>query len=170
MTITPALDYSTLTIESEVIDAFIDDPGTLTIEVTYNCGTAVEAELAAEDLDGSTYVLTPEFMSQTGDAFSDGVYYVYLKHLLGDTLIEDTRVYYIGQEVNCKLIEYYADWSIDCLNSLPCDKNFYFWPFVFHYLLNRSNSCQEFTYTKACKLWTTMNTMLDETDIDCGCH
>lgn len=158
-----------MTLTSDAIQALIDDDtGSLSLKVTYNCGTPTTIAITTGDLTGSTYVLSFSSLGQS-TRFQDGVYYLELSYL-NDTAVSDTSIEYVSVTIPCQLINLYADKTIDCLSEKPCAENEYFWAAVFHDLLGQAGICSKFTYTNACSMWTTMNTILGTiNDGDCGC-
>ncbi len=170
MTITLAVAEDSVTIVSDVIGDFTGAEGeSLTVSVTSNCGTAVDLDIAFEDVTGSTLVLPVADYDATLEAYPEGVMSFKVTLLTDVEKTEETGFLYVHRTVECLLLNFYASRKIDCLEELPCEKNFYFWPYVFHDLLKSIGVCDEFTYANACTLWETMNTLLSE-EYNCGCQ
>lgn len=166
MTVTATTNL--ITVQSTLLETYV---GTheLSVRVRYNCNTGTVLELEEEDIDVDEYSFAPAAIGQTS-TFSEGVYFIEVKALGGTTYTESYILYYAPTQP-CKLIAYYADKGIDCLNSQPCEHNEYFWAYVFHDLLTQANTCTEFTYQKACTLYDALTAILGTTNNgDCGCN
>ncbi len=161
-----------LSITSTLLETYADgSTHALTVRVRYNCNTGTTIEVEEEDIDTDTLELTPAAIGQS-NTFSEGVYYIEVKATPNSsgTVYTDTYIWYYAPTVPCKLLAYYADKSIDCLNTQPCNHNEYFWAYVFHDLLSQANTCTEFTYSKACVVYESMSAILGTTNNgDCGC-
>lgn len=157
MNVTKAADCTTLTITSDILTDYVGGD-TVTLTVTYNCGTAVDLVVDTDitiNVDDEV-VLVPSDISQT-TAFSDGVYRLVLTDSTNPTHVIETKNVYMFCEVNCDMITHYSKYK---------DSNIY----AFHELLQQFGACDEFTYENSCLLWEEINNILEKPNTSgCGC-
>lgn len=158
-------------VASTVIAAFESDTSSdLNLSVWFNCGTPVEIAITATNkgdyIDSNNILsLTPTMIGKS--MFDVGVYRVQLKYAETNAVLEDNGVVYVDTGINCKLVDHFAQYE-KCLLETPCEDNYQFWAFSFHYLLKNLIWCDTTTYTNACQLFTTMNNIITE-NYDCEC-
>lgn len=177
-----ASNFTTITISGNALEQYMsNDPktGTLKLEV-YNCSSASPAVI----IDLTQTIATPKTINGTVGSYNyivtladlnmttvitNGVYNFKLKYV--DTVsYTDTAIVYINKDIACKLINYYAGVGIKELECESCAQNEYFFPYVFDDLLQRANTCDDFTFDNACCLYDTLTTILDTVKInECGC-
>lgn len=157
-------------VTSSAITAFESAPtSTLNVGVWFNCSKVativITSENKAEYIFAEKLHLLPEMVGTS--EFGNGVYKIYLQNVNGTTITEDTGLLYIDTGINCKLVDYFAQYE-ECLKNTPCEDNYQFWAFSFHYLLKNLTWCDEVTYTNACQLFTTLNDLINK-EYDCEC-
>lgn len=174
MTLTFNSTFSQVTVTGTALDAFIaDSSNVLVLQTTKDCGTLLSHTISIGDVDSgnSQYVVTASTLGY-GAVFPEGVYQFRLRYQDNPVTI-NTRFAYLNASIACKLIDWYAKF-LECLGDKPCNQNYFYWVFVFDNLLQRfaAGSCNDFTYSNACKLYTKMLELLNDTTTindDCGC-
>lgn len=177
-----ASNFTTITISGNALEQYMSNSpktGTLKLEV-YNCSSASPAVIidltqtiaTPKTINGTVgsynYIVTLSDLNMT-TVITNGVYNFKLKYV-DTTSYEDTSIVYINKDIACKLINYYADFGLKDCELKKCSENEYFFPYMFDDLLQRANSCNDFTFDNACMLYNTMITLLDTTKLnDCGC-
>lgn len=153
--------------QSPAITAFQADPTkALKMTVYHNCTKLPEVNILIGSIVNNGYTLLPSAISMS-PIFTNGVYRMQLKYL-GNTVVEDNGLFYIGEGVNCSLVSLYAK-HIECLDNKPCTENYMFWPFAFHKLLEGIQWCDDLTYEDSCVVYNKMTELIDK-GIDCGCN
>jgi len=160
---------TTMTLSSTTVASFLANTSiTLEVQVTFNCGTPVVINITNANqgtyIANGNVVLVPANVNQTG-TFQSGVYKVRLTYKANTAQI-DTGLVYVDTGIACKLVDH-ASTHLDCLDK-PCEENFLFWAFGFHYVLKDLKYCNESSYIGACKLYNTMSEILENV-VDCGC-
>jgi hypothetical protein len=148
------------------LTAYLADPSNeLTLEVWHNCATPTVISIDEDYIDESEIHLLPEHLGMI-DVFANGVYRLRLKYL-DSTVIEDNGLFYIGEGVDCRLIDLFAQY-IECLEEKPCAENYMFWAYGFHDILQSLIWCEETTYENACVVYDKLVSIIGE-DFNCDC-
>ena len=110
MTITTAVDYTTFSIESDLIDAWVlDNDIDVTLNVYEACGdTPIEIVLSDDNETGGAMVITIALLEQTGAAIADGIYRLELVSDDGEDIITEKYCLFIDNELKCNIVEYLA--------------------------------------------------------------
>lgn len=156
-------------ISSSAITAFEGNTNVkLVLSVSQNCGTVTTINIEEDNVDtyiiNHTIFLRPTHLNKS--LFDVGLYHINLKHV-DTTVTEDNGIVYVDTGINCKLVDHFAKYE-ECIKTTPCDENYSFWAFSFHYLLKNLTWCDNSTYTNACQLFTTLNDILTK-DYECEC-
>lgn len=162
--------FTTLTLEGSAIDLYVaSQANDLYLVVTTNCGTAVEYQMVLGDItQGATnqIVLEPADLGQLTSTFTEGVYQIYIEYR--DTTVTRNKYYYYSNlSIPCQLIDLYSNKEA-CLETKPCLENISYMAYSLDRLLGFIGTCDDFTYARACQLWTKLNQIL-ENSTDCGC-
>lgn len=176
-----ASNFTTITISGNALEEYMgNSPKTGTLKLyIYNCSSATpiiidltQTIASPKTINGTTgsynYIVTLSDLAMT-TVITNGVYNFKLKYV-DSTSYEDAAIVYINKDVACKLINYYASFGLKELECQDCSQNEYFFPYVFDDLLQRANTCDDFTFDNACCLYDTLTMILDNTKINqCGC-
>lgn len=162
-------DPSLIQISSSAITAFEGNTSVvLTVSVSQNCGKSITFEINNSNKDqyitAHKIFLTPAHIGKT--TFDVGLYHINLTHATS-TVTTDDGIVYVDTGINCKLVDHFAQYE-ECVKTTPCDDNYSFWAFSFHYLLKNLVWCDNSTYLNACQLFTTLNDILSK-DYECEC-
>lgn len=169
MTFTINDEHTELTLGSDVIEELVADPtGQLLLIVYPTCeSTGTEIEITTGDLNvGNTYTLTSAALGM--ENFDEGVYRFVFKYTDSPTIVTESALYFIWDDILCNIIKYYANQNIECLEDNPCQDNVVLWPYIHFDLLKSVHLCPSVCHDEACGMWEMLSDLVGK-EADCGC-
>ena len=160
---------TTLTLDTTIIDDLIANPGgSLSLVVYPTCESpGITIPILVGGLSAGTYVLNSSALGMS--VFAEGPYRFVFKFINGSTVLIEDKIFLIYKDILCKIIKYYADKNITCLEESPCQDNVILWPYIHFDLLKQVHLCSIVCHAEACSMWKMLSDLVGKT-VDCGCH
>lgn len=162
-------DFDELTIGSDVVDELVADPtGQLLLIVYPTCeSTGITVEIQTGDLEvDNTYILNSSELGMS-EKFDEGAYRFFFKFIGNDEVVTEDKLYFIHHDIDCKLVKFYGNQNIDCLD-VNCFEDFIIWPYIFFDLLKSIDRCSGICHKEGCSMWENLKDKVDQT-VSCGC-